>query len=390
MKKIIMAILLLFTLLVSIAYADENTKPQPGSRNKLPNGYVNGLPGGLKNGPLETQTNETKQRKYPQGLKNGELKKETDQAASAEDETAQQSADDTLMYQYSTTVEKEKPELDEITRQLIADYRKNPTQENYDLLRAQVGINYDKVLAKKEAKLEELRATAKEQSKIAEMEEIVAEMILEKENRINQTMSRFTDPRLRPNSSVPQEGYVPVMGADIHVYIAQTPVTNREYALFVAETGYAAPRDWANGSYADGQDDYPVVNVSRADAEAYCAWLSSKDDFAEYRLPSEAEWELAAGHMPKDADMNSGVSDGIVSVYAYSQTTAASGAIDMWGNVWEWTDTDRGDTGNAAVKGGAWDSPKTNCRTENRAESRDQALCYANVGFRVIKEKVSN
>ena len=383
MKKIAIAILLLFTLLASAAYAEDNARTQPGNRNSLPNGYVNGLPGGLKNDPIEN----TRQRKYPQGLKNGELKSDTAQTAPANQET-EHATDDTLMYQYSTTIEKEKPELDEVTRQLIANYRKNPTQENYDLLRDQVGINYDKVLAKKQAKLEELKATAREQSKITEMEEIVAEMILERENRINQTMSRFTDPRLRPDSSVPQDGYVPVMGAQVNVYIAQTPVTNEEYALFIAETGYAAPQNWKNGSYEVGQDDYPVVHVSRTDAEAYCAWLSSRDEAAEYRLPSEAEWELAAGHMPKDADMNSGVSDGITSVYAYSQTTAASGAIDMWGNVWEWTSTDREDTGDAAVKGGAWDSPKTNCRTENRNESRDQAQSYENVGFRVVKEKL--
>ena len=384
MKKIIFAVLILFTLLVSAAYADENARQQPGNRNGLPNGYVNGLPGGLKNGPKKSPENNTWQRKYPQGLKNGELKSEAEQAAPAEQET-EQTTGDTLMYQYSTTVEKEKPELDEVTRQLISNYRKNPTQENYDLLRAQVGINYDKVLTKKQAKLEELKATAREQSKITEMEEIVAEMILERENRINQTMSRFTDPRLRPNSSVSQDGYVPVMGAQVNVYIAQTPVTKREYALFIAETGYDAPQNWENGSYEAGQDDYPVVHVSRADAEAYCDWLSSRDDAAEYRLPSEAEWELAAGHMPKDADMNSGISDGITSVYAYSQTTAASGAIDMWGNVWEWTSTDREDSGDADVKGGAWDAPKTKCRTENRNESKEQNQHYENVGFRVIK-----
>lgn len=83
-----------------------------------------------------------------------------------------------IMYQYSTTLETEKPELDEVTKQLVSDYHRNPTQENYDKLREQVEINYEEVLSRKRAKLEELKETAKEQSKITEMEQIVKVIIL--------------------------------------------------------------------------------------------------------------------------------------------------------------------------------------------------------------------
>lgn len=38
-----------------------------------------------------------------------------------------------------------------------------------------------------------------------------------------------------------------------------------------------------------------------------------------------------------------------------------------------------------AVKGGAWNSERTECRTEYRKESRDAALGYDDVGFRVIQ-----
>ena len=307
------------------------------------------------------------------------------------DEPADESVDeptddsDSRMYQYSTTLETEKPELDEVTRQLIAEYRRNPTQENYDRLREQVGINYDKVLARKMEKLEELKETAKDPSKIDEMQVIVDEMIRDRENRIDQTMSRFTDPRLTPGSLVTEDGFVPVMGAGQNIYITVTPVTNAEYADFISSTGYMAPKTWINGSYPEGQGDYPVTSVSFADAEAYCAWLTRINDGAVYRLPTEAEWELAAGHMPKDADMNSGgTRHGITSVYEFSETVGASGAIDMWGNVWEWTSTER--TNGMTVKGGSWDSPKTNCRTEYRDEYRDPLSEYDNVGFRVIKE----
>lgn len=285
-------------------------------------------------------------------------------------------------FKYSTTVEKERPELSEETKKLIAAYRRNPTQENYDALRRQAEANYDKVLARKKAKLEELRQTAKHAAKITEMEEIVNEMIKDRENRINQTMSRFTDSRLRPHSRESQDGFLPVLGAAQNVSVAYTPVTNGEYAQFLRETGRTA--DLRNLP-SDGKD-YPAVNVSYADAEAYCQWLTQKDGAAKYRLPTEAEWELAAGHMPKDADMNCGEGKLLTPVTAYKQTLAACGAVDMWGNVWEWTSTARS-AGQMAVKGGSWTSARTDCRTEYRGESRDAAKGYDTVGFRVVREK---
>lgn len=299
-----------------------------------------------------------------------------------------QAKDEDKMYQYSTTLETEKPEMNETTKQLVAAYHKSPTQENYDKLRNQVEINYEKVLDKKRAKLQELKETAKEQSKITEMEQIVNEMIEDRDNRINQTMSRLTDSRLGHDAKSLPQGYVPVMGAGENIYISALPVTNKDYIEFINETGYPAPVNWSNGMYPDKEEDFPVTYVSYADCLAYCEWMNEKTDQGIYRLPSETEWELAAGHMPKDAAMNAGkVEAGITSVYAYSDTLGASGAIDMWGNVWEWTSTPGSTANTAAVKGGSWDSPKTDCRTEYREESRYQSSGYDNVGFRLILEQ---
>ncbi len=84
-------------------------------------------------------------------------------------------------------------------------------------------------MERKKAKLEELRGTAKERSKIDEMIEIVEEMERDRESRINQSLGRFTDARLRPGARESRDGLVPVLGAAQNVSVACTPVTNEEY-----------------------------------------------------------------------------------------------------------------------------------------------------------------
>lgn len=289
-------------------------------------------------------------------------------------------------FKYSTTVEKERPVLDDVTKGLISAYQKNPTEANKQASRNQIAINYDKVLAKKKAKLAELKQTAKDQSKITEMQDIVNEMIRDRENRINQSLARFTDSRLKPRVRESKDGYLPVLGAAQNVSVAYTEVTNEEYSRFIIATGRKAPSNWINGTYPNGKAKYPVTNVSYNDAVAYCNWLSKNDSSASYRLPTEKEWEQAAGHMPKDADFNAGENKGITLVTSYSNTLSASGAINMWGNVWEWTSTSKSD-GTKAIKGGAWDSKRTDCRTENRETGRNPNNGYSDVGFRIIRIK---
>ncbi|MBK1721452.1 SUMF1/EgtB/PvdO family nonheme iron enzyme [Thiocystis violacea] len=65
-------------------------------------------------------------------------------------------------------------------------------------------------------------------------------------------------------------------------------VTFQEYDRFARATGRSPPED-----YGWGRGSRPVIGVTWEDARAYTRWLSEQTD-RRYRLPSEAEWELAA------------------------------------------------------------------------------------------------
>ena len=145
---------------------------------------------------------------------------------------------------------------------------------------------------------------------------------------------------------------------------------------------------WPRGSAAfgtRGQHAVDFPDISNEDAEAYCDWLTAKDSQYAYRLPSEEEWVLAAGHMPKDVAMNSGhIESGLTPVDAYAQSKGACGGIDFGGNCWEWTSSIDSD-GRYIIKGGSWDSRRDDCRSEKSDDVRDGAQGYANVGFRVVR-----
>lgn len=270
-------------------------------------------------------------------------------------------------------VEEERPGLNAATKAALVAYQKEPSEENKQALLEQMGTKYDKVVARKKAKLRELEREAKHQSLIDEMQAIVDEMVDNRDIRLEQQFLRLVDPRQDDNPN--DEWLVLRGGTGNNPYIGFAPVTNAEYKAFEAEY-----------TYSDGLGRYPVCNITYADAVAYCDWLSTSDAKHIYRLPSEEDWILGAGHMPKDVKMNSDhVESGLTAVDAYKQTTGACGGIDFWGNCWEWTSTQTV-TGEYIVKGGAWDSSRDSCRSEYSDDSRDGTKGYANVGFRIVRE----
>ena len=269
-------------------------------------------------------------------------------------------------------VEKGRPKMDSKTHKLFVLYRKNPTEANRQALLDQMGVRYDKVVARKKNKLRELEREARTYSIVEHMQGIVDEMVENRETRIRQQFLRFIDPRRDDN---PKDAWMVLRGAsDATAYIGYAPVTNAEYAAFKPSF-----------TYKSGQDNYPVVNISLLDAQAYCQWLTAQDSKHIYRLPSEEEWILGAGHMPKDVAMNANhVESGLTAVDAYKQSTGACGGIDFWGNCWEWTTSTDVD-GQYLVKGGSWDAKRDDCRSEKSDDVRSGNKGYANVGFRVVR-----
>jgi gamma-glutamyl hercynylcysteine S-oxide synthase len=163
--------------------------------------------------------------------------------------------------------------------------------------------------------------------------------------------------------------------------IARAPVTNAEFAAFVADGGYRQRRHWDDegwhwresagaehplywqGAPSSGWSvrrfdrieplppHQPIIHVNWHEANAWCRWAGR-------RLPSEIEWEVAAAAKPTaDGSLGDrqrrypwgdaapsrtlanldGDALGPVDVAACPQGDSAFGCRQMIGNVWEWT-----------------------------------------------------
>jgi gamma-glutamyl hercynylcysteine S-oxide synthase len=126
-------------------------------------------------------------------------------------------------------------------------------------------------------------------------------------------------------------------------WIDRTPVTNAQYAEFVEETGAEPPMYWERSGdgwirTAMGREeplaaDHPVVHVSWHEADAFARWAGK-------RLPTEMEWEAACAGADRDRANLDHLAFGTAPAGAHSDAASDCGAVQMLGDVWEWTSSD--------------------------------------------------
>lgn len=202
-------------------------------------------------------------------------------------------------------------------------------------------------------------------------------------------------------------------------WIDRTEVTNAQYQMCVKAGNCKPPQ--ASHSFTrrtyyghDTYDDYPVVYVSWYKAVAYCNWIGG-------RLPTEAEWEYVArgpegrwypwGDTPDKARLNycdascvlghadPSFDDGYPDtspVGSYPAGASWCGALDMVGNVWEWTWDWYGyypsednptwlatEMKDRVIRGGAWDTAAEHARCTFR-NWHSPAKSHDSIGFRCV------
>jgi gamma-glutamyl hercynylcysteine S-oxide synthase len=170
--------------------------------------------------------------------------------------------------------------------------------------------------------------------------------------------------------------------------IDRTPVTNAAYIDFLEDTGAEPPMYWepdgdggwvrtAMGTTEPVDPGLPVIHVTWHEADAFARWAGK-------RLPTEIEWEVAAVGADRDRANLDQLSFGCAPAGAYADAPADCGAVQMLGDVWEWTSSDFtaypgfeafpysdysevffGDT-YKVLRGGAWSARRDVIRTSFR------------------------
>ena len=147
-------------------------------------------------------------------------------------------------------------------------------------------------------------------------------------------------------------------------FIDEAEVTNSDFNDFLNATGYTPThpenflKHWPGGQMPAGLADHPVVYVDVDDARAYASWAGK-------RLPTEAEWHLAAqgtdgriwpwGNNFDPSRVNS-TGNSTMSVQSCPTGRSPYGCYHMSGNVWEWTESCRydGHTRFIMIRGGSY------------------------------------
>jgi gamma-glutamyl hercynylcysteine S-oxide synthase len=127
-------------------------------------------------------------------------------------------------------------------------------------------------------------------------------------------------------------------------WIDRTPVSNADYISYLEETGAEPPMYWerddedgwvrtAMGRTEEVDPAHPVIHVSWHEADAYARWAGK-------RLPTEPEWEAAARGASRERANLDQFSFGTAPAGAYADGASDWGAVQMLGDVWEWTSSD--------------------------------------------------
>ena len=181
--------------------------------------------------------------------------------------------------------------------------------------------------------------------------------------------SRFTFNVTANDEFIP---YPEVSGKTVGIdsfLIDKYPVTNAQYYEFINKSKYRPAdtsrylRHWQSGKFKQGQENYPVVNVSYEDIMAYTKWAGK-------RLPTEAEWQLAAQGPDKriwpwgDEFHGTYCNNSFgrpTPVDAFTKGLSPYGVIDMVGNVWQMTNDIyfNGTNYFAVIRGGSFYKPES-------------------------------
>ena len=154
------------------------------------------------------------------------------------------------------------------------------------------------------------------------------------EVEIGAAPSGFAYDNERPRHTVPLAPF----------WLDRTPVTNRAYAEFVADSDAEPPLYWepdgegwwvrtAMGRIEPVDPDLTVVHVSWHQADAFARW-------AGLRLPTELEWEAAAHGADRERSNLDQLAFGCAEAGAFADAPSDCGAVQMLGDVWEWTASD--------------------------------------------------
>ncbi len=200
------------------------------------------------------------------------------------------------------------------------------------------------------------------------------------------------------------------------VEVARFPVTNAQFRQFVEDGGYDNPKFWLSGweekcagkwseprsyEFPDlAGPTQPVTGVSWYEAQAFCEWFNSRNTGYRYGLPTDNLWEATArgpsgnryswGDEWQETWCNNRSSKlqrpSVVGIFPHCQSFC--GAIDMTGNVWEWTDTFYRETGYRRELRGGW-------FFINNPDNLRSAISYYNppgyrndyIGFRLSRTK---